>query len=222
MVFGLYEYLPIHRFEASAVKAMRPILTTCILSNFVHSPVLNTEVSHTQTLLSLLHCDVHHGEAENKILKEITCTGRWFWIHSSYFSLMSIVNHFVNDYSHFIDLLSKFVYISFHLGFDNFRTWDCRCEHSPTYICTLRCDGCQSMQQSELFLIFCCCVPSLWLPFIPFSLSPLHLESTLLGLKDLFFFFRFPEAFISERQISRVFWTIRNSRFPEVRWSETT
>ena len=27
MVFGLHEYLPIYRFEASAVKAMRPILT---------------------------------------------------------------------------------------------------------------------------------------------------------------------------------------------------
>ena len=30
----------------------------------------------------------------------------------------------------------------------------------------------------------------------------------------------FPEACVSERQISRVFWTIRNSRFLEVRWTE--
>ena len=37
------------------------------------------------------------------------------------------------------------------------------------------------------FLIFRFGVPSLWPPFIPFPLSPLHLESTLLGVKDLLF-----------------------------------
>ena len=31
---------------------------------------------------------------------------------------------------------------------------------------------------------------------------------------------RFPEACVSERQTSRIFWTIRNSRFPEIRWTE--
>ena len=42
------------------------------------------------------------------------------------------------------------------------------------------------MQQSGLSLPFVLCVPSLQPPFfIPFPLSPLHLESTLLGLKDL-------------------------------------
>ena len=37
------------------------------------------------------------------------------------------------------------------------------------------------------FLTFCFCVPSLWPHFIPFPLSPLHLESKLLGVKDLLF-----------------------------------
>ena len=65
------------------------------------------------------------------------------------------------------------------------------------------------------YLLFLC-VPSLWLPFIPFPLSFLHLESTLLGCERSFMHTsRFPEACVSERQISRVFWTIRNSRFPK-------
>ena len=66
MVFGLHEYRPICRFEASAVKAMRPILTrefsfqlifgfrTLLRSQYwkYHIPI---------RLLSLLHCDVYHG-----------------------------------------------------------------------------------------------------------------------------------------------------------------
>ena len=36
-------------------------------------------------------------------------------------------------------------------------------------------------------LTFCFCVPSSWPPFIPFPLSPLHLESILLEMKDLLF-----------------------------------
>ena len=65
------------------------------------------------------------------------------------------------------------------------------------------------------------CVPSLWPPFIPFPLSPFHLELTLLDMKDLLFvLLGFPKHAVSERQISRVFWTIRNSRFLEVRWTE--
>ena len=47
MVFELHEYRPIYRFEASAVKAMRLILTR--------------EFSFQLILLSLLHCDVDHG-----------------------------------------------------------------------------------------------------------------------------------------------------------------
>ena len=46
-----------------------------------------------------------------------------------------------------------------------------------------------------IFLIFCFFwVPSLRSSFIPFPLSPLHLESTLLGVKDLLFIlFGFPK-----------------------------
>ena len=57
MVFGLHRYRPLYRFEASAVKALRPILTR--------------EFSFQLILLSLLHCDIYHGvevdilEAEN-------------------------------------------------------------------------------------------------------------------------------------------------------------
>ena len=47
MVFGLREYCPIYRFKASAVKAMRLILTR--------------EFSFQFILLSLLHDDVDHG-----------------------------------------------------------------------------------------------------------------------------------------------------------------
>ena len=57
---------------------------------------------------------------------------------------------------------------------------------APGCTCTVWCGGCPSMQQSGLSLSFVY-VPSLWPPFIPFPLSPLHLESTLLRLKDLLF-----------------------------------
>ena len=67
MVFGLHEYCPIYRFEASAVKGMRPILTRefsfqlilKILYRFLLSQYW--KFSHPNTLLSLLHCDVYHG-----------------------------------------------------------------------------------------------------------------------------------------------------------------
>ena len=57
--------------------------------------------------------------------------------------------------------------------------------------------GCPSMQQSGLSLSFVLCAF--------FMLSLLHLESTLLGLKDIFHTSRFPEACVSERRISRIF-----------------
>ena len=38
-----------------------------------------------------------------------------------------------------------------------------------------------------IFLTFCFCVPSLRPPSISFPLSPFHLESTLLGVKNLLF-----------------------------------
>ena len=75
MVFGLHEYRPIYRFEASAVKAMRPILTHessfqlilgfCTLHRSQH-----WKFNHPNTLLSLLHCDVYYGV-------EVRHTWRW-------------------------------------------------------------------------------------------------------------------------------------------------
>ena len=63
--FGLHEYRPIYRFEAPAVKAMRPTLTRefsfQLIWGFCTLPFFILEVSHSNSLLSLLHCDVHHG-----------------------------------------------------------------------------------------------------------------------------------------------------------------
>ena len=60
----------------------------------------------------------------------------------------------------------------------------------------------------------------LWPPFIPCPLLPLHPELTLLGMKTSCTCSRFPEACVSGRQISRIVWIIRNTRFPETRWAE--
>ena len=66
------------------------------------------------------------------------------------------------------------------------------------------------------FLIFFK-APSLWPSFIPYPLSPLHLESTFLGVKDLLFIvFDFPRQASLRDQVSRIVWTIRNSRFPNI------
>ena len=54
MVFGSHEYRPIYRIEASAAKAMRPILTRELPSQLILG-ILYTP----NTLLSLLHCDVY-------------------------------------------------------------------------------------------------------------------------------------------------------------------
>ena len=66
MVFGLHEYRPIYRFEASAVKAMRSILTRefsfQLIWGFLYTaPFSILEVYFPNTLLSLLHCDVYYG-----------------------------------------------------------------------------------------------------------------------------------------------------------------
>ena len=118
-------------------------------------------------------------------------------------------------------------------GFDNFHTWDCSCEHSPgrtrtlvhTWDCfrehspgctrTLGCGGYPSMQQSELSSPFV-----LWAFFMTsfHSFSSVAFASGInIAWKERSFVCasRFPEACVSERQISRVFRTIRNSRFPK-------
>ena len=53
------------------------------------------------------------------------------------------------------------------------------------------------------------CVPSLWPPFT----SGINIAW---GERSFIHTSRFPEAYVSERQITRVFWTIRNSRFPKL------
>ena len=68
------------------------------------------------------------------------------------------------------------------------------------------------MQLSGLSLYFLC---AFFMPFLPFPLSPLHLESTLLGMKDLFFILLGFPRHASLRDRSGVLWTIRNSRFPK-------
>ena len=81
----------------------------------------------------------------------------------------------------------------------------------------------QVHQCSKVDFYFCCFV-CLFRDLLSFLVRCclLHLESTLPGVKDLFTCSRFPEACVSERQTSRIFWTVRNSRFPETRWGRTT
>ena len=71
------------------------------------------------------------------------------------------------------------------------------------------------MQQSRLSLLFCFCVLSLWPPSFLFPLSPFA-SGINVAWDERYFVCasRFPDACVSERQISRVFWTVRNSRFP--------
>ena len=138
----------------------------------------------------------------SEIFNDGTCTGGWFWIHSRNFSLMTTVNHFVNDCP--------------NLNFDNFHTWDCSREYSPGCTRTFECGGCPSVQQSGFSppFVFLCA----------FFMTSFHSFSTVASAsginiawneRSFAYTSRFPEACVSERQISRVFWTIRNSRFPK-------
>ena len=139
----------------------------------------------------------------SEIFNDGTCAGGWFWIHARNFSLVTSVNHFVNDCPNFYCL--------------KFHTWDRSCEISPGCTCTLGCGGCPSMQQSGLSLlyVFVCLLYDL-LSFIPFPLSALSSGINIAWDERSFVCAsRFPETCVSERQISRFFWTIRNSRFPK-------
>ena len=145
----------------------------------------------------LIRIQIRHS----KIFHDGTCAGGWFWIRSRNSSLMTTVNHFVDECPYF--------------DFHHFHTSDCSREHSAGCTPTLGGGGCPSMQQSGLSLpfVFVCFLHDL-LSFL-FPLSPLHLESTLLGTKDLLFVVLGFLRRASLRQISRLFWTIRNSRFPK-------
>ena len=242
MVFGLHEYCPFNRFEASAVKAMRLILTREILfpinfalassqwrrsfcrsrhtwrweSRILSSPRMSSRNHCPNSVLSkvlffsvvVLGC-IDIGSLLPLLLFEEAGfyphrEGNGFPMHAWKFYLrFNIVRILWAILVIFhgrlwrSDDLSK-VYVR-HSGIFNdgtciggwfwihSHTWDCSREHSPVCTRAFEYGGCPSMQQSGLSLPFVFCVPSLWLLFILFPLSPLHLESTLLGVKDLLF-----------------------------------
>ena len=138
--------------------------------------------------------------------------GGWFRMHSRNFSLVTTVNHFVNDCPN-LNLLPSFLlhrsslevrvklfYLRFVIS-----TLEIALANIPLDVLVLKstlaivlanilrdalvlfdvADVHQCNKVDFPYLLFC--VPSLWPPFIPFPLSPLHLESTLLGMKDLLF-----------------------------------
>ena len=70
-------------------------------------------------------------------------------------------------------------------------TWGKYCSFELSqgvYIC-FWINGCPSMDVHQCNKVDfpCCCFvfAAVWLPFIPYPLLPLHLESTLLGVKDI-------------------------------------
>ena len=145
---------------------------------------------------------IHVGHSG--IFNDGTCSGGWFWIHSRNFSLMTTVNHFANDCP--------------TLNFHNFHTWDCSREHSPGFTRTFGGGGCCSKVDFPYLLFLCA-----------FSMTSFHSFSivafssginTVWDERSFVRASRFHRACVSERHISRVFWTIRNSRFLEVRWKE--
>ena len=94
-VFGLHEYRPISRFEASAVKVMRPILTR--------------EFSFQFILLSLLHCDVDHG-VKVGILEDESL--KWYLLHVCHPGIMVQFLSFERRYSFlnltlFLDVMTQ-------------------------------------------------------------------------------------------------------------------
>ena len=172
------------------------------------------------------------------IFNDGTCIGGWFWIHSLNFSLMTTANHFVNDSPNLNFLVLFLLHRSspevrvrlIHLGLMIstleialanihrdvlvlFHAWDCSREHSPGCARTFGCGGCPSMQQRWLSFPFVCLVYD-FLSFL-FHCRLCIWTQPCLGEGSVVCASRFPEACVSERQISRVFWIIRNSRFPK-------
>ena len=142
---------------------------------------------------------------------------------------MTTVNHFVND-CHNLKAVPSFllhrycveVRVQFsHLGLIISTLEIALANIHRNVLVPLGCGGCPSMQQSGLSLSFVFYVPSLWPPCIPFFIVACSSGINIaLNGRSFISASRFPEACFSERQISRVFWTIRHSRFLEVRWTE--
>ena len=129
------------------------------------------------------------------IFNDGTCTGEWFWIHSRNFSLMTTVNHFVNDCPNlkFLPLFplrrsSLEVRVQIlHLGLKNVYTWACSCEHFPGCTRTFWCGECPSMHQSGLSFPFV--LPSLWPPFFLFHCRLFIWNQHCLRWKTFFWYF---------------------------------
>ena len=100
-----------------------------------------------------------------------------------------------------------------------FHTWDCSSEHSPRCTRTFGCGGCPSMQQSGLSVLLFC-VPLYDLLWFLVHCCLCIWNQHCLGWRIFCTYSRFPETSVSERQTSRIFWTIRNSRFSETLWAE--
>ena len=109
--------------------------------------------------------------------------------------LVTTVNHFVNDCPN-LDFLPAFLLHRsslevrvqlFHLGLMISTLEIALANILRNVLVLFGCGGCPSMQQSGRSLSLVFDVPSLRPPFIPFSLSPFHLESILLETKDLLF-----------------------------------
>ena len=115
----VFEYRPIYGSEASAVKAMRPILTRefsfQLILGFCTLPFSQYwEYNIPNTLLSLLHCDVYHG-VEVGILEDENLKGKFSARLSSW-------NHSPN----FVFSKDSFFFCNLTL-FSDVLTWDCCC-----------------------------------------------------------------------------------------------
>ena len=126
------------------------------------------------------------------IFNDGTCTGGWFCIQSRDFSLVTTVNDFVNECTNFNFLHTFLLHRSslevrvqlFHLGLI-ISTLEIALANIHRDVLVLL-DVAHVHQCNKMdFPYLCFCLPSSWPPFISCPSLPFHLESTLLGLKDL-------------------------------------
>ena len=161
----------------------------------------------------LIKIHVRHSGA----LNDGTCTGG-FWIRYCNFSLVTTVNHFVNDctnsvFSVFVPASSITSFVKFVYSFCIWviSTLEIALANIPRDVLVLLdlvdVHQCNKVAFPYLFVL----MPSLWLPCISFSIVAFSvwIERSFVHAS------RFPEACVSEREISRVIWTIHNSRFPK-------
>ena len=178
---------------------------------------------------------IHFSHSE--IFNDCTCTGGWFWIHSRNISLMTTVNHFVNGCTNqnFLPLfmlhrspLEVRVQL-LHLGLI-ISTLEIALTNIPRDVLVLmstREIAPANILRDVLVLLNvadvhqCNKVDFLtFLLFCAFFMTSFHSAfSSRINIawseRSFIHTSRFPEACVSERQISRVFWTTRNSRFPK-------